>query len=135
MSADDDFSNLILHQRRSLYKLIWKHQKLCLSEHGIRLWVSWKKFSEIWQYLTCMFVDSIRIMSIRENKRRCHMILQSDSMIVNVRTWLFFEVHTSSKLISLHGIRIYRNHEKCVVQLFSQNTKLSISPQGCKIFP
>ena len=54
-------------------------------------------------------------------------------MIVNVRTWLFFEFHTPSKTVSLHGIIIPRNHEKCGVQLFSQNTKLSITHQGCKI--
>ena len=45
-----------------------------------------KNFSDVCKHLTCMFVGSIDTMSIRKNNRKGHTTLQSDSMIVNVRT-------------------------------------------------
>ena len=36
--------------------------------------------------------------------------------------------------LAVISVRIHENPSKCGVQLFSQNTKLSISPQECKIF-
>ena len=35
--------------------------------------------------------------------------------------------------LAVISVRIHENPSKCGVQLFSQNTKLSISPQECKI--
>ena len=99
----------------------------------ISFWVPWKIF---W----CLGTPNAYVCRLHwhhvypRNNREGHTTLQSDSMIVNVRTWLFFEFHTPSKTVSLHGIIIPRNHEKCGVQLFSQNTKLSISQQECEIF-
>ena len=43
-------------------------------------------------------------------------------------------VEKMGQSLAVISVRIHENPSKCDVQLFSQNTKLSISPQECKIF-